>query len=92
MKLKIMLGVQVDANNYYRLKGKKREILADLSDIVHTLSAANKCGKTSLVSILPDSTVSGYDLDIVAEEMAAVLRRCKAYRRDLALKMLEAKQ
>lgn len=90
MKLRIMLGVTVNADHYCLLKGKKRDILADLSAIVHTLAAAKNGGVTEYIYISPSTIVDDYasfELDS-AEEIAAVLNRCKAYRKELALQLL----
>lgn len=90
MKLRIMLGSTVNADRYCLLKGKKRAILADLSAIVHTLAAAKSGSIVNYVAVTPSTMVDcdSFDLDS-AEEIAAVLNRCKAYRKELALQLLE---
>lgn len=92
MKLKIMLGVTVDAEYYALLQGKKRAVLADLSAIVHTLAAIKSAGIVNYIAVMPSTMVDGdsFDLDSF-EEICAVLNRCKAYRKELSLQLLAKK-
>lgn len=90
MKLRIMLGETVNAGYYVLLKGKKREVLSDLSDIVHALAAAKKSCIVEQISLSPATEPHGGTIGLDShEEICAVLTRCKAYRKELALQLLE---